>query len=81
MFLATASITGLLSVGLIHHASAVSEKANLVGQTISKNGISPNQLYMQECKQVFSANECATNPIVGSGPYTSKLAKSVNGPN
>ena len=75
--------TGLLSVsaiGLLQPASAVSDNANLVGQTVSKDGSSSNQGYRQSCKQSSSVNECVTGPT-NNGEYTSNLAKSTNGPN
>ncbi len=85
-FLALIAIaaTGLLGVsqmGLSQHASAVSDNANPVAQTVSRDGTSPNQAYMQSCKQYQSASDCATDPYVGNGPFTSDLAKAYNGPN
>ena len=74
-------LLGLSQMGLSQHANAVSENANAVAQVISKEGSSPNQAYQTSCKETSPANECATNPVFGNGPFTSNIAKSVNGPN
>ena len=78
---AALAIVSIFATGLLQAASAVSDNANLVGQTVSKDGFSGNQNYMQSCKQSSSASDCAKNPTAGNGPFTSNLAQSVNGPN
>ena len=75
--------TGLLSVpaiGLLQHASAVSDNANPVGQTVSKDGISGNQNFMQSCKESYSTKDCANGFSASNGEFTSNLAHEVNGP-
>ena len=73
--------TAVLSVGFVQNATAASDNANEVGQTVSKDGTSPNQAHMQSCKQSSTASDCARDPIDGNGPYTSGKAHFYNKPN
>ena len=51
----------------------VPSNANTVWQAVNNNGFSPNQHYMQVCKDMDPAQTCATSSA-GNGPFTSGLA-------
>ena len=74
-----AGVSLLLTVAQQAANADVPTNANQVGQHVNKNGFSSNQGFMQTCKNLLSAQECATSPS-GNGPFTSDLAHIVNGP-
>ena len=74
----TAALTIMTSsviAGEVFAANGPSSNANFVGQTVGKNGITPNQRYMSTCTQTQSAQQCAINPISGNGAFTSTAAQ------
>jgi hypothetical protein len=71
--------TALLPIIPQAQAQKVPPNANPVGQTVNKNGGSPNQVAIQSCKGVLPANECATGDL-NNGEFTSRSAHFFNGP-
>jgi hypothetical protein len=68
-----AGVSLLLAVAQQAANADVPSNANTVGQAVNNNGFSPNQHYMQVCKEMDPAQTCATSSA-GNGPFTSGLA-------
>jgi hypothetical protein len=68
--------TAAIGTGVVYQQAnaETSDNANQVAKEISRHGTSPNQDYQTTCKETSSASNCATEPLTGNGPYTSKLA-------
>jgi hypothetical protein len=67
--------TTVMNSAITAHAAGPADQSNPVAKGATTNGG-----YQTGCQQTEPAQDCATDPISGNGPFTSGLAHNTNKP-